>query len=77
MSSLPPMDELMRTLVVIATYNEIENLPCLVETILDLAHELDVLVSTTIRLTAPDIGFANTQSVNLGCTSLNVPANSD
>jgi len=44
MSSLPPMDELMRTLVVIATYNEIENLPCLVETILDLAHELDVLV---------------------------------
>ena len=38
------MDKLMRTLVVIATYNEIENLPRLVETILSLADDLDVLV---------------------------------
>lgn len=34
----------MRTLVVIATYNEIENLPRLVETILSLPDDLDVLV---------------------------------
>ena len=34
----------MRTLVVIATYNEIENLPTLVETILTRAGNLDLLV---------------------------------
>ena len=34
----------MRTLVVIATYNEIENLPPLVAAVLELALDLDVLV---------------------------------
>ena len=34
----------MRTLVIICTYNEVENLPRLIDEILDLPLELDVLV---------------------------------
>lgn len=38
------MNAHLRTLVVVATYNEIENLPRLVEQILDIAPDVDLLV---------------------------------
>lgn len=40
----PPATQAARTLVVIATYNEIENLPALTESILEFAEDVEILV---------------------------------
>ena len=45
-----------RTLVVVTTYNELENLPALVEEIFAARRRATCWSSTTIRPTAPALG---------------------